>query len=138
MKLNPQYIQVYRQNNWIRISSEELVPGDICIIQASHTIKPYDVKDQETDEQYLRKAIPFSNKLPNKFFVTEKIHIDSFKWLPCDLLLLTGNCIVNESVLTGESVPQIKDSVELMKDEEIIDLKNANKNSVLYCGTEVI
>jgi manganese-transporting P-type ATPase len=46
--------------------------------------------------------------------------------------------VVNEAVLTGESIPQIKDSLEKVHSGEILDLKTVHKNSVLFCGTEVL
>jgi cation-transporting ATPase 13A3/4/5 len=36
--------------------------------------------------------------------------------MPCDLILLTGTCIVNESMLTGESIPVIKNSLPMTND----------------------
>ena len=31
--------------------------------------------------------------------------------LPCDLVLMTGSAIVNEAILTGESIPVMKQSL---------------------------
>uniref|UniRef100_A0A1Y1K832 Cation-transporting ATPase n=1 Tax=Photinus pyralis TaxID=7054 RepID=A0A1Y1K832_PHOPY len=56
--------------------------------------------------------------------------------LHCDAVLLTGNCILNESMLTGESVPVTKTPLP--------DLPNLYYNSkeharhTLFCGTQVI
>ncbi len=40
--------------------------------------------------------------------------------------------------MTGESIPQIKDSIEKMGADEEVDLKAKHKNCVLFCGTEVL
>jgi len=61
------------------------------------------------------------------------------KVLPCDFIILSGTCVVNESILTGESIPQIKDSIDgVDEDKENLDIKNKHKNNILFCGTEVI
>lgn len=108
MRLNPQYITVYRENKWMKVSSHDLEPGDVCIIQPSNMIKKAEVKNEISDEQFLRQQIPYSQKLPPAFFKTENVNSESHKYLSCDLLLLSGGCVVNEAVLTGESIPQIK------------------------------
>ena len=36
MKLKSSYVYTYRNDKWIKISSEELKPGDICVIQAGN------------------------------------------------------------------------------------------------------
>nr|CAH7729266.1 unnamed protein product [Callosobruchus chinensis] len=55
--------------------------------------------------------------------------------LPCDAVLLTGQCIVNESVLTGESVPVTKTA--LHSGSEIYD-PETHKRHTLFAGTRMI
>ncbi|XP_040205466.1 probable cation-transporting ATPase 13A4 isoform X1 [Rana temporaria] len=60
--------------------------------------------------------------------------------LPCDSVLLTGSCVVNEGMLTGESVPVMK--TPLPNVDNSLAWKEYSgedyKRHVLFCGTEVI
>lgn len=56
--------------------------------------------------------------------------------MPCDAVLLTGNCILNESMLTGESVPVTKTPIPSSNDV-IYDTKEHARHT-LFCGTRII
>lgn len=81
----PFKILVYRLRKWVRINSDELLPGDIVSVSRNFGLT----------------SATSANSL------TAGTNTQTFS-LPCDMLLLRGQCIVNESMLTGESVPVIK------------------------------
>jgi cation-transporting ATPase 13A1 len=58
--------------------------------------------------------------------------------IPCDLLLLSGTAIVNEAMLSGESTPLLKESVELRDGTDNLDMNGSDRNSVLFSGTKAL
>ncbi|XP_013855874.1 probable cation-transporting ATPase 13A2, partial [Austrofundulus limnaeus] len=55
--------------------------------------------------------------------------------LPCDAALLAGECLVNESMLTGESVPVLK--TPLPGDDRTYSSETERRHT-LFCGTQII
>lgn len=92
----PFTIQVFRQNKWKPIKSDQLVPGDlVSIVRSDHN-------------------------------------------MPCDILLLRGSCIIDESTLTGESVPQTKEPLEDVDDDDRkLDI-DQDKLHILFGGTKIL
>lgn len=62
-----------------------------------------------------------------------------FSIVPADLFLLSGDAIVNESMLTGESVPVSKIPI---KDDDLVrwrdGINDETPKSMLYNGTKIV
>ncbi len=99
------------KQKWISTPAGQLVPGDIFRLTMNQ-----DTTDDKTQNQ-------------NEHIV------------PVDALVVKGQCLTNEAILTGESVPQIK--IPLDFDEETPNLKatgrrldmHKDRSSILFAGT---
>lgn len=96
-------------------------------------IKPYDIwvyrlnKWEETQSDKL---------LPGDLVSVGRTKDDS--GVACDMLLVEGSAIVNEAMLSGESTPLLKDSVQLRPSDARLEPEGLDKNSFLYGGTKVL
>lgn len=72
-------------------------------------------------------ALPFSDKIDSDGLT-----------IPCDLILLQGSCIVNEAMISGESTPLLKESIEDADGNDLIDMGDSDRNHVLFGGTKVL
>ena len=97
----------------------------------------------ECDARVLRsgfwRSVPSSELVPGDVYEVSDPSLGQF---PCDSLLLAGDCIVNESMLTGESVPVSK----IPATDESIRLLDLGATSIhpdvakhfLFSGTKII
>lgn len=92
----PFQVQVFRQNKWKPIGSDQLLNGDLVGIARSENN------------------------------------------IPCDLLLVRGSCIIDESTLTGESVPQMKEPLESLEESDRPLNVGRDKLHIIYGGTKVL
>eukprot|EP00833_Pecoramyces_ruminatium_P004660 jgi/Orpsp1_1/1178692/evm.model.c7180000066372.1 len=94
---------------------------------------------QKEDEGSIFKHIDSSDLVPGDVMV---IAPNELKVFPCDAILLKGDCIVNESMLTGESMPVNKIPI---KNEELLNLNFENEdivnslgNNCFFAGTSIV
>ena len=97
----------------------------------------------ECDTRVLRNGfwstVPSSELVPGDVYEVTDPNLTLF---PCDSLLLSGDCIVNESMLTGESVPVSKTPAS---DESLVLLQPGSVSvhpevakHLLFSGTKII
>lgn len=58
--------------------------------------------------------------------------------VPADIILVHGTCIVNEAMLSGESTPLLKESIQVLDGSENLDVDGTHKNAILFSGTKVL
>ena len=151
MRVPPHFIFVYRDNSWKKIPSNELLPGDIVsVIDGASVNSIKEEEDVEMKKNFILQTVKRLKEMKKRAderknqksinTVISKYKEKEPSPLTCDMLLLSGSVIVNESMLTGESVPQIKDSVTKMDHlkDFILDTKLKHKNSILFAGTKVV
>ncbi|SZF04185.1 unnamed protein product [Blumeria hordei] len=97
----------------------------------------------ECDVRVLRNSfwryVEASDLVPGDIF---EVTDPALKQFPCDSILLSGDCVVNESMLTGESVPVSK----IPARDETLRALNLNAPSIspevarhfLYGGTKIV
>ncbi len=120
MRRAPIPILVYRNKRWELASSDSLVPGDVISLTST-----------------------FSTRGRGQIGMDDTTGMI----IPCDAILLHGSCVVNEAMLTGESVPQLKDPLstsDLVLPESLVDFEfegNADptlRRHVLMGGTTLM
>ncbi len=97
------------------------------------SIKPYNIwvyREKKWEETQSDKL------LPGDLVSVGRTKEDS--GVACDMLLVEGSAIVNEAMLSGESTPLLKDSVQLRPVNAPIEPEGLDKNSFLYGGTKVL
>ncbi|KAJ9203835.1 hypothetical protein DTO164E3_2189 [Paecilomyces variotii] len=97
----------------------------------------------ECDVRVLRngfwRSVSSGDLVPGDVF---EVSDPSLTEVPCDCLLLSGDCIINESMLTGESVPVSKSPVT----DDALEYFDLNATSIhpvvakhfLFCGTRIV
>ncbi|KAJ3027019.1 UNVERIFIED_CONTAM: hypothetical protein HDU68_004637 [Siphonaria sp. JEL0065] len=57
--------------------------------------------------------------------------------VPADMVVIDGSCIANEAMLSGESTPQLKESIAIRDADDLFDM-DLDKNHVLFGGTKIL
>ncbi|KAJ2987499.1 hypothetical protein NUW58_g4475 [Xylaria curta] len=97
------------------------------------SIKPYDM--------WVYRLGKWTEIQSDKLFPGDLVSVGRTKedsGVACDMLLVEGTAIVNEAMLSGESTPLLKDSIQLRPRDASLDPEGLDKNAFLWGGTKVL
>ncbi|RDL30843.1 Cation-transporting ATPase [Venustampulla echinocandica] len=97
------------------------------------SIKPYDLYVFRLNQWV---EIQSDKLLPGDLVSAGRTKEDS--GVACDMVLVEGSVIVNEAMLSGESTPLLKDSVQLRPSNARLEPDGLDKTAFLYGGTKVL
>ncbi|XP_036099133.1 probable cation-transporting ATPase 13A5 [Molossus molossus] len=151
--LNPFYVfQVFTLTLWLSHGYIEYSVAIIILSIISIVLSVYDLRQQSVklhnlveDHNKVQVTITVKGKglqkLDSRLLVPGDVLILPEKLsLPCDAVLIDGKCVVNEGMLTGESIPVTKMPLPHMENTmpwKSHSLEDYRKH-ILFCGTEVI
>jgi len=111
-------IVTQRQMNWRRMKSMRVPPEDVKVFRHRQWI-----------EMSSKDLLP--GDLISLELKTNKLVV------PCDLAIVSGSCTVDESILTGEAVPLLKESISGRSQTDVMDLKR-DSGHLLLSGTSIL
>ncbi|XP_073531172.1 probable cation-transporting ATPase 13A4 [Phyllobates terribilis] len=132
---------------YIEYSVAIIIMSVICIGLSVYTLRQQSVKLHRLVESHNNikvsvygKQTGVSHEESRHLAPGDVIVVERNSLLPCDALLISGACIVNESMLTGESIPVTKTPLPNINNTEPWKVHSVHdyKRHVLFCGTEVI
>lgn len=135
MAAAPTPIYVFRCKKWTMVTSKDLLPGDLI----SLSFKRRSTGPITNPTTNLTGTVVETN--PNETPPTQSIAITSRdEVIPCDCLLLRGDAVVNESSLTGESVPQMKEALTNLDNSNYnkLDMNGIHRVNTLFSGTSIV
>jgi manganese-transporting P-type ATPase len=97
------------------------------------SIKPYDLYVYRQNKW---TEIQSDKLLPGDLVSVGRTKEDS--GVACDMLLVEGSVIVNEAMLSGESTPLLKDSIQLRPGDARLEPEALDKTAFLFGGTKVL
>ena len=110
------------------------------VFQRMKSVQALSTKSDKTAKVEALRDGEWNNVLVENLVPGDLVKLNGIKDVPADCVILQGQCVVNEASLTGESVPQFRESLVLgsVEDEEILQIKSDHKLNVLYAGTTLL